>query len=109
MASVTVFVLTAGSALLSAAPMEESAVWAKAVEPPSKVVSYTDLNLNSAEGMQTLDYRLRRAAKEVCNYTSLRKTGSLHYYMKTRQCYEKSFADAYSQIPHSAHIVAVTR
>lgn len=108
-ASVTLFVMMAGSAALSAAPMEESAVWAKSVEPPSRVVSYRDLNLESAQGMQTLEYRLRRAAREVCNYTTLRKTGSLRYYIKTRECYEEALADAYGQIPHLPQVVAVTR
>ena len=45
---------------------------AKAAEAPvrSQVVSYADLDLGSPQGRKTLQFRIRKAAREVCDQNS---------------------------------------
>ena len=82
---------------------------ATGLAPPTQVVAYGDLDLSSAEGRENLQFRLRRAAREVCQHESFRRTGSLRHYGKTRACYEQALADALGQIDSSQQVVAVTR
>lgn len=106
---VTFLVLAAGASALSAGTLEESSVRASAINQQSKVVSYGDLDLQSAHDRQELEYRLRAAAKEVCGHESFRRTGSLGQYSKTRACYEEAVADALAQVRAPEQVVAVIR
>jgi UrcA family protein len=70
----------------------------QAAEPigaPTKVVSYGDLNLNSAKGVIALYGRLRSAAREVC--TSL-EGRDLNAKALWRNCYENAVAGAVKKI-----------
>ena len=106
---VTFLVLAVSTSTLSAQTMEESSVRAAGVAPPTQVVAYGDLDLSSVEGRENLEFRLRRAAREVCQHESFRRTGSLRHYGKTRECYEQALADALGQVDSSQQVVAVTR
>lgn len=56
-------------AALTAASLSQPAV-ARPVEPRSAPVEYRDLNLQSREGVRTLERRLWRAVVEVCGTAS---------------------------------------
>ena len=102
--------LAAGATALQAQPMEESSVRASRIETTSVVVPLGDLDLGTAEDRQTLDYRLRAAAKQVCGHEGYRLSGSLSHYAKTRTCYDDALADARGQVSdQSLQVVAVTR
>ena len=59
-------------AAFAAASIATTAAFAQplALETRSKVVTYSDLDLASAEGQAQLDARLRRAAGAVCDLAS---------------------------------------
>jgi UrcA family protein len=64
-------------------------------EPLTKVVSFADLNLNGAPGVQTLYGRLRMAATQVCapfRGHSLRET--THW----RECFNPALARSVAEI-----------
>lgn len=63
--------------------------------PPQRVVSYADLNLNNAAGVNTLYSRLTRAAKAVCQPMS-----SAPYLQraKSRECIQVAIRDAVETI-----------
>lgn len=57
-------IVFAGTCLIGAtAP----AVAAPAATPRTQVIAYGDLNLSSAQGREKFDFRIRRAAKTVCD------------------------------------------
>lgn len=89
------FSLTAMIALASASA-------AAAQQPPIVVdgaptahVSYADLNLQTSEGRQALDGRIRRAAKELCIETGV---VTLNRVMMGRKCLAEAIASARPQI-----------
>ncbi len=55
-------------------------------------VSYADLDLENAVGRDTLQFRVRAAAREVCGSTYYRITGSLSQAMKNKACAERAIA-----------------
>jgi UrcA family protein len=57
-----------GSCVLATVLVMPSVAWA---EPPTKVVHFSDLNLNKREGVQALYRRLQSAAREVCGPVEL--------------------------------------
>ena len=57
-------------------------------------VSYSDLDLNDAEGQATLEYRVRAAAREVCGSTDYRITGSLSQANQNKDCAKRAIASA---------------
>ena len=57
-------------------------------------MSYADLDLNDAEGRETLDYRVRAAAREVCGSTDYRITGSVSQANENKECAERAIASA---------------
>jgi UrcA family protein len=56
----------------------------------SVAVSYSDLDLNDVEGRDTLEYRVRAAAREVCGSTDYRITGSLSQANQNKECAERA-------------------
>jgi UrcA family protein len=57
-------ILFAAAALASA--LTASPVFAKAVTPEVRVVTYSDLDLSSAAGRSRLEHRVEAAVREVC-------------------------------------------
>jgi UrcA family protein len=62
--------------------------------PPHKVVSFRDLNLNSAEGVAVLYNRIRSAAHEVCADPDRWDLSE----MKLRPCIDDAVARAVAQV-----------
>ena len=91
--------------LLAAASLPASAtdvteVTADAIiEQTSISISYDDLDLNSAEGVETLHYRIANAARQACGSSDLRRVGSLQIANRNQACYEASLSSAMSEIP----------
>ena len=54
-----------------------------------KHVSYSDLNLESADGVQELYERLQNASRKACNVTSPMSSGTLAW----RSCYRDTLSD----------------
>jgi UrcA family protein len=61
-------------------------------------VSYADLNLNSDEGLRRLNSRLKRAARDACNYRSLREAGTLRVAQQSAECVTAALRGAYEQL-----------
>ena len=53
-------------------------------------VSYSDLNLESADGVQELYERLQHATRKTCSVTSPMSAGTIAW----RSCYRDSLSDA---------------
>ncbi|MBT0666923.1 UrcA family protein [Novosphingobium profundi] len=60
---------------------------------PTVLVRYTDLDLDSADGLATLDVRLGSAVKRVCGYADLRQ---LREHAQMRECRVESLGRAYA-------------
>lgn len=60
-------------------------------------VRYGDLDLTSAQGQKTLEVRLRKAAREACDYDT-RTTGSMLPSHEARDCYIKATQKAQGQM-----------
>ena len=61
-------------------------------------VSVADLNLQSDEGLQRLNNRIKRAARNACNHKSLREAGTLRVAQLSKQCVDDALRGAYSQL-----------
>jgi UrcA family protein len=64
-------------------------------EPLTKVVSFADLNLNGAAGVQTLYGRLRMAATQVC---APFRGSSLQEKTKWHECFDPALARSVAKI-----------
>ena len=64
-------------------------------EPLTKVVSFADLNLNGAPGVQTLYGRLRLAAAEVC---APFRGNSLREKTKWHECFDPALARSVAKV-----------
>lgn len=62
----------AGTLFFAGLCLAGAAAPAKAAEAPvrTKIVSYADLDLGSPQGRKTLEFRIRKAAREVCDHKS---------------------------------------
>ncbi len=60
-------------------------------------VSYSDLDLSTSKGIESLDRRLRAAAREVCGYSDLQKT-DFPANIRVRQCVDRAVAKAWTRI-----------
>lgn len=78
----------AAVALASSAPGMGAA---EAAPPPVAVVAYGDLNLYSREGMEVLQRRLERAARQVCGRADLR---DLTRSRAVERCYRETLEGA---------------
>ncbi|MDH4108702.1 MAG: UrcA family protein [Gammaproteobacteria bacterium] len=83
-----VFVSGSMALLLSQAVAALASNPAGTPEPVSIRVSVADLNLQSAEGVDTLYWRLKSAANTACGSMTLREAGSLRQASLNKQCYE---------------------
>jgi UrcA family protein len=60
-------------------------------QPPSKVVSYADLNLSNPAGAETLYRRIQGAAKQVCKQYNATELAMLSVF---NSCYKTAVANA---------------
>ncbi|MEQ8515965.1 MAG: UrcA family protein [Chromatocurvus sp.] len=63
-----------------------------------KSVNYSDLDLSSNQGRETLAGRISSAARDVCGPTDYRMTGSLQIASRNRACIADAFEDAMSRV-----------
>jgi UrcA family protein len=98
--------LAAATSAWSADTIDETRVEASHVAPPSITVRYGDLNLSSEEGRESLNARLSRAAKTVCDHHGYTRNRSLSYLAKTKTCYEDAMAAALNQV-ESVQLAAI--
>ncbi len=71
--------------------------YAGQVEKMSVKVRYSDINLATAAGQQTLDNRIEKAVRTVCRVNDL-NTGSRQITQEKRDCVTKARADARQQV-----------
>jgi UrcA family protein len=64
-------------------------------DPPKRVVSYADLNLSHKAGAETLLFRIKSAAREVCEPQLNRELGAGRRY---RQCIDEAIARAVADV-----------
>lgn len=69
-------------------------------EPVSQLVRYSDLNLNSHEGIAQLDQRIEAAARDVCGGDT--DSRSLANWSQARTCAKTSASRAVAQIDNAA-------
>lgn len=77
-----------------------------AEDPPSKRVSYADLNLRSPQGRATLVRRVKYAARQVCD------SGNFQLSMPLRRdtvCVRKTTERAMAQVERAFEVAALTR
>jgi len=86
-----IFAVSAGTSTLLNAKLQD-------VEIKSLTLSFADLNLRDAADQQTLQERLQRAAKEVCE---TRKARTAEQIRNSRECYENALDDALAEIGNS--------
>ncbi len=67
-------------------------------EDDKVVVSYTDLNLESEEGVRVLYRRLKRASKNVCGVTYWNIAIAVGHNTTSRQCYREALSSAVEKI-----------
>jgi UrcA family protein len=63
---------------------------------PTKIVSYSDLDLDSEAGARTLYVRLRAASRQVC--TGFEGTESVQQHSEWLRCYSTALSSAVSQV-----------
>ena len=73
------------------------ALSASAAQAETALVTYSDLNLDSAAGQKTLERRIEKAAREVCGQWA-GGTRNLRSDMAARACFEKAKAGAGAQV-----------
>jgi UrcA family protein len=86
-----------GLTMLMAAP-----VHANDHQIQQKMVSVSDLNLNSAEGQEKAQYRLAQAAKQVCPSAEVRDMALRAKAMKCREQAQSSAISALSRVTSAA-------
>ena len=65
-------------------------------------VSYADLDLSKAAGVETLYLRLKAAATRACGPTTLRQAGSLEQIMNNRDCAKRLLDRAVQKADNTA-------
>lgn len=104
--STVIAALAAGASAVSMADaIPETRVQTTAEGLRTLTVSYADLDMGSPEAQETLYYRLRSAAEEVCGSSDFRETASLRQASANKSCFNDTLDDALSQA--SAGQVAV--
>jgi UrcA family protein len=93
------YFLTAGLAVLALAGAAPAADAADPTQPPTVVVSYDDLNIDSPQGARILFARIRNAATRVCG--SLEARGP-EAFSQFRKCYQQAMDAAVAQIDEPA-------
>jgi UrcA family protein len=94
-------VVLAGSTLASAADIGVTQVTTSAEGVRSAAVSYADLDLSDATARETLHYRIRRAARDVCGSAHVRVAGSVRRASENQACFERAMDQAMSQLSRS--------
>lgn len=99
---------TAVSGLLAVVALQASAestteVVAHSITTPTQVaVNFSDLDLDSSAGQEALQYRLARAAEQVCGHSDIRRAGGVAQAARNAECYEQSLSRALSNVHSSA-------
>lgn len=65
---------------------------------PSETVTYSRAELTTEAGRETVERRIRRAAKAVCGLQGYRAAGGLSAYTEQKQCFNEAMAQAMSQV-----------
>ena len=64
----------------------------------SEVVAYADLDVTEDEDAYALFRRLQRAAEDVCQIESLRKSRTLREFSQTHHCYQQAMKRAVEEL-----------
>lgn len=95
----------AGFSVSASADSETTVTASNVAEATQVPVSFEDLDLDSAQGQETLYYRISRAAEQACGSSDIRQAGSLSQATRNRDCYRDSMSRALSEV--SSGIAAV--
>lgn len=82
------------SGIASADSYHETVVSTSAEGLRTATVSYADLDLSNAKARDTLHYRIKNAARQVCGSAYRSHAGSLAQASKNRSCYNDAMEDA---------------
>jgi UrcA family protein len=80
------------------APTIEQVATPGSFDPATATVSYSDLNLESEEGVREVYRLLQRASKEVCTSGTARQGRSVIMKSSRLQCYRESLSNAVENI-----------
>lgn len=72
---------------------------------PRQVVSYSDLDLSKDAGRQTLEHRIRRAARQVCPSAT---GGSARANAESRECVRQAVSKAWASIHEQQRLAGMT-
>lgn len=81
--------------MLVAAGFATSVQAGETLVPKQKFVRYQDLDLSSLDGRKKLEFRIRHAARAVCEIEDLR---NLPMISENARCYEKAISSARQQL-----------
>ena len=87
-------VITALTVFAFGLPITANAAAPSQFESVSVTVSYSDLNVDDADGARVLYARLKRATREACNVESLKVVGSVRRYAQSMDCYNAALETA---------------
>ncbi len=90
-------VTTAFATVALTASLGASAVMIKGTES-SVHVDLSDLDLTTEMGEQTMQVRLKHAAKQVCGPTSVKSAGSFETARENRVCLSESYNNALDDV-----------
>jgi UrcA family protein len=93
------YLLTGGLAALALAGAAPAADATDPTQPPTVVVSYDDLNIDSPQGARILYARIRTAATRVCGSFEGRGPEAFSHF---RKCYQQAMDAAVAQVDRPA-------
>ena len=95
--SITKSVTTAFATIALTASLGAGATMVKGTHS-SVHVDLSDLDLTTVNGEQTMQVRLKHAAKQVCGPTSVKSAGSFEAVRINRACFEESYNNAIQDV-----------
>ena len=101
LASAAIFAF-AGMTLTAQAESTTKVTAEPVAQTQQATVNFSDLNLNSAEGQETLYYRISNAAKQVCGSQDVRQAGGVAQAARNEDCYQQSLSRALAEVNNSA-------
>ena len=101
-------VITALTVFAFGLPLAANAAAPSQFENVSVTVSYSDLNIDNADGARVLYARLQRATREACNVESLKVVGSVRRYAQSMDCYRAALETAVQDVDNDAPLFEFT-
>ena len=88
-----------------AGEIEETLAHPLSIETQTVTVEYDQMELATEEGREAVEFRISKAAREVCGPSSVKEAGDLEFATRNRQCYRDAVSAAHSQLETAAAAV----